>query len=191
MLTAAVLGVGISTSASLGADRYEIDPVHTSIGFAVRHFVINKVRGHFTNFSGTILYDEEDITKTSFSVTIKAASIDTRHFKRDKDLRSPDFLDVKKYPVITFQSTRIEKMGQGYVAIGTLTMHGVSKEIALPFTIPGKVKDPWGNTRIGVEAAITVNRQDYGISWSQRMDSGGLVVGNEVQIEINVEAIKN
>ena len=176
---------------ALSAERYEIDPAHTSIGFAVRHLVINKVRGSFKTFSGEIFYDEKDITKSSVSVTIQAASISTDHQKRDKHLRSPEFFDVERFPLITFRSTRVERRADGYVAVGTLTMHGISREIALPFTLLGRVKDPWGNTRIGVEASLTLNRQDYGVSWSKTMDNGGLVVGNEVRIEINLEAIRS
>ncbi|MDA2932176.1 YceI family protein [Nitrospinae bacterium AH-259-F20] len=173
------------------ADRYKIDPVHTFVGFAVRHLVISKVRGQFNEFSGTILYDEDDITKSSVAITIKAASIDTRHAKRDSDLRSPDFLDVKRFPTITFRSSRVEKRGEGYVAVGTLTIHGVPREVELPFTLLGTVRDPWGNTRIGVEAALTINRKDFGIVWDGRMDNGGLVVGNKVEITIAAEAIKS
>jgi polyisoprenoid-binding protein YceI len=180
----------VSPQVALSADRYEIDPAHTNIGFAVRHLVISKVKGNFKEFSGTILYDEEDITRSSVDVTIKAASINTEHHKRDKHLRSPDFLDVARFPSLSFRSKRIEKRAGGYVAVGTLTIHGVSKEVALPFALIGKVKDPWGNTRLGAEARMTINRHDFGVSWSKTMDNGGLVVGNEVEIDITIEAIK-
>jgi polyisoprenoid-binding protein YceI len=180
----------VSPQVALSADRYEIDPAHTNIGFAVRHLVISKVKGNFKEFSGTILYDEEDITRSSVDVTIKAASINTEHHKRDKHLRSPDFLDVARFPSLSFKSKRIEKRADGYVAVGTLTIHGVSKEVALPFALIGKVKDPWGNTRLGAEARMTINRHDFGVSWSKTMDNGGLVVGNEVEIDITIEAIK-
>lgn len=189
-LTALVL-VAAGAPEAWSADRYKIDPVHTSVGFAVRHLVISKVRGQFNEFSGTILYDEDDITRSSVAITIKAASIDTRHAKRDKHLRSPDFLDAEKFPTITFRSERVEKRGDGLVAVGTLTIRGVSKEVAMPFKLHGKVRDPWGNMRIGAEASLTINRHDYGVSWSDRMDNGGLVVGNEVEISIAAEAIKS
>jgi polyisoprenoid-binding protein YceI len=177
-------------SAAAAADRYEIDPVHTEVGFSVKHLVINNVRGKFNDFSGTILYDENDITKSSVQVSIKAASIDTGVKDRDNDLRSPNFFDVAKYPKLTFQSRSIEKRGDGYVAVGTLTMHGIAKEIALPFTLNGKIKDPWGSERVGFEAGLTINRQDWGINYSKVMDNGGLMVGNDVKIELNVEAVK-
>lgn len=176
--------------AAPGADRYEIDPVHTSIGFSVRHLVINNVKGKFGDFSGTILYDENDITKSSVSVTVRTASINTGVDKRDDDLRSPNFFDVAQHPEMTFRSSRIEKRGDGYAAVGTLALHGVSKEIAVPFTLSGKIKDPWGNERIGVEASLTIDRRDWGITYSKTMDSGGLIVGNEVKIELNLEGIK-
>ncbi|MCS6818199.1 MAG: YceI family protein [Blastocatellia bacterium] len=173
-----------------GADEFVIDPVHSSIEFSVRHMMVTNVRGRFREFSGTIVYDEKDITKSSVRVTIKTASIDTGNADRDNHLRSPDFFDAAKYPEITFVSTRIEKRGDDYVCIGTLTMRGVSREVAIPFRILGVVRDPRGNTRLGVEAGLTINRLDYGVSWSRALEGGGLVVGNDVKIELNVQAIK-
>jgi len=173
-----------------GADEFVIDPVHSSIEFSVRHMMVTNVRGRFREFSGTIFYDEKDITKSSVRVTIKTASIDTGNADRDNHLRSPDFFDAAKYPEITFASTRIEKRGDEYVCIGTLTIRGVSREVAIPFRILGVVRDQRGNTRLGVEAGLTINRLDYGVSWSRALEGGGLVVGNDVKIELNVQAIK-
>ena len=124
------------------------------------------------------------------SVKIQTASANTENKMRDDDLRSPNFFDVAKYPEITFQSSRIEKQGDGYVCVGTLAMHGVPKEITLPFTILGKIKDPWGNTRIGLEAELKIDRRDWGLTYSKTLDSGGLVVGNDIKIDLNVEAVK-
>ncbi len=177
-------------SAALAADRYEIDPVHTRIGFTARHLMINSVAGRFMDFTGSILYDEQDITKSAVSVKIQTASVNTENKMRDDDLRSPNFFDAAKYPEITFQSSRIEKQGDGYVCVGTLAMHGVSKEVAIPFTILGKIKDPWGNTRIGLESGLKIDRRDWGLTYSKTMDSGGLIVGDEIKIELNVEAVK-
>lgn len=171
------------------ADTYQIDTAHSWIGFSVRHMMVTNVRGRFTDFSGTIVYDEQDITKSSVSVTIKTASINTENADRDRHLRSADFFDVEKYPEITFVSQRIEKRGDGYLCIGTLSIRGVSREVAIPFTVTGKVKDQRGNTRIGVEASLTINRQDYGVTWNRALDAGGVVVGNDVKIELNIEAI--
>jgi len=185
-----VLVVLAGLAPAWGADEFVIDPVHSSIEFSVRHMMVTNVRGRFREFSGTIFYDEKDITKSSVRVTIKTASIDTGNADRDAHLRSPDFFDAAKYPEITFASTRIEKRGDDYVCIGTLTIRGVAREVAIPFRILGVVKDQRGNTRLGVEAGLTINRLDYGVSWSRALEGGGLVVGNDVKIELNVQAIK-
>ncbi len=189
ILTAS-LAIALSCAPAWSADEFVIDSVHSSIEFSVRHMMVTNVRGRFREFSGTIFYDDKDITKSSVRVTIKTASIDTGNENRDNHLRSPDFLDAAKYPEITFVSTRIEKRGEDYVCIGTLTIRGVSREVALPFRIFGVVKDPRGSTRMGVEAGLTINRLDYGVSWSRALEGGGLVVGNEVKIELNVQAIR-
>ena len=188
-----LIGLGLvwpGMESAIAADRYTVDPVHTSISFTVPHLVINRVHGQFGEFSGTILYDEQDPSKSSVEVIIQAASITTANADRDKHLRSPDFFDVATYPTITFHSTQVEPRGEGYVCRGTLTMRGVSKEIEIPFAILGKIQDPWGKTRIGIEGGLTINRRDYGISWSKVMDGGGLVVGDDVKILLNVEAIQ-
>jgi polyisoprenoid-binding protein YceI len=177
-------------SATFAADKYELDPVHTRIGFTARHLMINNVSGRFTEFTGNILYDEQDLSKSTVSVKIQAASANTENKMRDDDLRSANFFDVAKYPEITFQSSRIEKQGDGYLCVGTLAMHGGSKEITIPFTVLGKIKDPWGNTRIGLEAEFKIDRRDWGLTYSKTLDSGGLVVGNDIKIDLNVEAVK-
>ncbi len=172
------------------ADTYTVDVVHTHVGFTVRHLMINKVRGKFGKFSGTITYDEHDLTKSGMRGTIEVASIDTDHAKRDADLRSPNFFDAARYPTITFASTGVEKHGEGYVLIGQLTMRDTTKEIRLPFAITGKIQDPWGKTRIGFEASFRINRQEFGVSYSKTMDNGGLIVGNTVHITFAGEAVK-
>ena len=179
-----------SFNAALAADQYAVDPVHSHIGFSVKHLVITNVKGDFTDYSGTIVYDEKDITQSSVNVTIKTASIHTGNQQRDDDLRSPNFLDAAQYPEMTFKSTRIEPKEDGYLCTGMLTLHGVSKEISIPFDIEGPIKDPWGKTRIGVEATLSLNRQDYGIKYDKALDNGGAVVGNKVKISLNVEGIK-
>lgn len=185
----AILAALVIASPARSADTYQIDTAHSWIGFSVRHMMVTNVRGRFTDFSGTIVYDEQDITKSSVSVTIKTASINTENADRDRHLRSADFFDVEKHPEITFVSKRIEKRGAGYVCIGTLTIRGVSREVAIPFTITGKVKDQRGNTRIGIEASLTINRQDYGVTWNRTLDAGGVVVSNDVKIELDIQAI--
>ncbi len=177
-------------SVALGADNtYVVDVDHTTVGFTVRHLVINKVRGKFNEFTGTIVYDENDITKSSLQGTIKAASIDTDHARRDKHLRSPDFFDAAGHPEITFKSKSVAKDGDGFVLVGDLTMRGTTKEIHIPFEITGKIKDPWGKMRIGFEATLRIDRQEFGISYSKTMDNGGLIVGNKVNIELIGEAV--
>jgi len=175
---------------ALAADTYSIDPGHTSVGFSVQHLVINRVIGNFLEFSGTIVYDEKDPSKCSVNVHIKTASVDTRNPNRDADLRSERFFDAAKFPEITFSSTSIEKTDDGYVAHGPLTIHGVSKDVALPFKIAGTIKDPSGKTRLGAQGGLTINRQDFGLTYSKTLDGGGLVVGNEVKIDLAVEAVK-
>ncbi|RMG42981.1 MAG: polyisoprenoid-binding protein, partial [Methanobacteriota archaeon] len=160
----------------MAADRFEIDPVHSSIDFYVKHMVISTVPGEFREFSGVIYYDPNDITQMRAEVTIKTPSIFTDNPKRDKHLKSPDFFDVEKYPTITFVSKRVEKKGDGYVMVGDLTMHGVTKEVEIPFQVNGTIVDWKGNTRLGMEGTLTLNRQDYGVSWSKTLDNGGLVV---------------
>jgi polyisoprenoid-binding protein YceI len=177
-------------STAFSADRYEFDPVHTRIGFTARHLMINNVAGRFMDFTGNMLYDEQDITKSAVSVKIQTTSVNTENKMRDDDLRSPNFLDVAKFPEITFQSSRIEKQGDGYACVGTLTMHGVSKEVSIPFAILGKIKDPWGNTRIGLEGGLKIDRRDWGLTYSKTLDNGGLIVGDDIKIDLNVEAVK-
>ena len=185
---ALVLTMGFAGS-GWSADTYVVDGAHAYVGFTINHLLINRVRGTFNDFSGTIIYDAKDVTKSSMSGIINAASIDTAHQKRDKDLRSDSFFEVDKYPQITFESTRVEAGGDIPVLHGILTMHGVSKEVAISFRITG-IAEFAGKTRLGFEARLELNRQDYGISYSRLMDNGGLVVSNEVSIELNGEAIK-
>lgn len=175
-------------SAAWGADRYAIDRSHTSIGFSVRHMVISNVPGRFTEFSGEILYDEEDISKSSVNVTIQAASVNTDNERRDNDLRSANFFEVEKHPEITFRSTQVKKQGDGLLCTGILTMHGVSKEITFPFKILGVLNGERGS-RMGAEARLALDRRDFDMKFSRTLDNGGLIVGNEVDITLNVEAI--
>ena len=188
LVLAVVLTMGFAGSV-WSADTYVVDGAHAYVGFTINHLLINRVRGTFNDFTGTIVYDADDITKSAMSGTINVASIDTAHQKRDKDLRGESFFEVDKYPQITFETTRVETGGDSPVLHGTLTMHGVSKEVAIPFRITG-IADFAGKIRLGFEARLELNRQDYGISYSRLMDNGGLVVGNEVSIELQGEAIK-
>jgi len=179
----------IPASTTLAADKYTIDPAHCHIGFSVRHLVINNIRGRFTDYEGSISYDEQDITRSSVEITIKAQSVNTDVQPRDEHLRTSEFFDVTKFPDITFKSTRVEKRGSGFAAIGIFTMHGVAKEITIPFKINGK-SNFQGGAHLGVEGTVVIDRRDFGMSWSATLDNGGLVVGNDVTIELNIEAVK-
>lgn len=178
-------------SSSFAADQYSLDVAHSSVGFSVRHMVVSKVHGTFDDFDCSIVADLENIENSSVEVTIQAASINTRNEKRDEHLRSEDFFFVQEHPTLTFRSSSISKQGDGYVARGTLTIRGISKEIELPFALNGPVTSPWGETVMGVEIEYTLNRKDYGVNWNKTLDSGGLVVGDEVDVEINLEMKKS
>jgi polyisoprenoid-binding protein YceI len=166
------------------------DPLHSRIGFAVRHLMINDVHGSFNDFSGTVVVNEKDFTKSSVDFTAKVASIDTNVPQRDAHLKSPDFFDAEKYPEITFKSTRVERAGDRFRATGTFTMHGVSKQISFPFEAHGPVVDGFGYTRASVKANLELNRQDYGVKWNQVLDKGGLAVSNIVRVNLDLEAVK-
>jgi polyisoprenoid-binding protein YceI len=182
------LGVLALSVSALAADEYKIDPVHSTVAFSVTHMVINTVHGRFNDWSGTILLDDKDPSKSSVNVTIKSASINTDVAQRDAHLKSPDFLNVEKFPEITFQSKSVEKKGDGFVAHGTLTIRGVSKDVDLAFKLKGPLALGGGNSLLGAEASLTINRQDFGVSWSKSLAAGELVVANDVKIDINVEA---
>jgi polyisoprenoid-binding protein YceI len=171
-------------------DTYRIDPNQSTISFAVKHMVISTVHGKFTDYDGTILLNENDLTKSSVNITIKTTSLNTEVIPRDNDLRSANFLDVTKYPEIVFTGRHIDKNADGYVLTGDLSMHGVTREVSIPFKYNGKVKDMAGKTRIAVEGRLTIDRRNWGIAYSKVLDSGGLVAGNEVKIDLDVEAVK-
>jgi polyisoprenoid-binding protein YceI len=177
--------------APINGGEYKLDPAHSRIGFAVRHLEIAWVEGRFKDFSGTIRYDDQDITKSSVEFSAKVASIDTGVEPRDKHLRTADFFEVEKFPEMTFKSTRVERKGQdAYVLHGDLTLKGVTKPVALPFTVAGAIKDPWGNTRFGIEAQTKINRRDFGINYGNALAGGGFDVGNEVTINLHLEAVQ-
>lgn len=178
----------VAASALYAADTYTIDNAHSSVGFAVKHLMVTNTKGQFKDYTGTIQYDAKDIAKSSVEVTIQAASIDTANTDRDNHLRGGDFFDAAKFPEITFKSTKILKQGLGYEALGKLTIKGVTKDVKIPFTLSGPVKDPWGNTKLGIEGGLVINRQDYGVTWSKTLDNGNLVVANDVKIELVIEA---
>ncbi len=169
---------------------YTIDNAHSDISFSVRHMMFAKVRGHFTKWTATLAFDEANASASSVEVTIDAASIDTREPQRDGHLKSADFLDTEKYPKITFKSRKVEPSGaRKYKVTGDLGIRGVTHEAVLDVEETGKGKDPWGNQRVAFLAKGSINRQDYGLKWNQALEAGGVLVGEKVEIEIDVQAI--
>jgi polyisoprenoid-binding protein YceI len=182
--------VKVSYAPIPGGD-YNIDTAHSIVGFAIRHLEINWVEGRFKDFTGKINFDDKNITGSSVEFTARIESIDTGVESRDKHLRTADFFDAAQYPSMTFKSTRVERKGkEGYVLHGDLTLKGVTKQVALPFTITGAIKDPWGNTRFGVQAQAKINRRDYGFTWGKALENGGVDIGNEVTIDLQLEAVR-
>ncbi|HVT48924.1 MAG TPA: YceI family protein [Vicinamibacterales bacterium] len=178
----------MSTATTTTTRTYQIDLAHSEATFQVRH-LITKVRGSFTDFAGTIDLDAEHPERSSVSVTIQAASVLTRQPDRDTHLRSADFFDVERFPTLTFVSTSIKARGNDlYDVTGTLTIHGVSKTITLPVTHLGTAKDPWGVEKAAFETDITINRKDFGLNWNAALETGGFLVGDDVQIHIEVQA---
>jgi len=173
----------------MAATPWNIDVAHSAIHFSVRHMVIAKVRGHFKGWTGTLALDEQDLTRSSVDVRIDANTIDTQVADRDTHLRSPDFLDVARFPEIRFTSRRIEKAGDGYRVVGDLSLHGVTREVALEAEFAGTGKDPWGNRRAGFSATAALDRKDFGLTWNAALETGGLLVGEKVEIAIELEAI--
>jgi polyisoprenoid-binding protein YceI len=190
--TLIVLVVVIAAPLAASADTWQIDPVHTTVGFSVRHMTISTVRGQFNKVAGTITANDNDPATAVIEATIDTASIDTHSPDRDSDLKSANFLDVAKYPTMTFKSKKIEAAGPGkYNVVGDLTLHGVTKEVTLVVEATGApIKDPWGNMRAGATATTTINRKDFGLTWNKMIDAGGAVVGDAVAVEIDVEAVK-
>ena len=169
---------------------WKIDPSHTIVEFSAKHLMISTVKGRITDIEGTIVADEDELTNSSVDVTLKAASIDTRTEQRDNHLRSPDFLHAEQFPVITFRSTKIEGDREDFSLTGDLTIREVTKPITLKVTFEGQTKDPWGGERIGFSASGKIDRRDFGLTWNQLLETGGAVVGNEIKIAVEVEAVK-
>jgi polyisoprenoid-binding protein YceI len=180
----------LAASPALAADSYSFDKAHTTVLFQVRHIFTN-VTGKFRDFEGTIQVDRVNPSASSVEFTIQAASIDTNEPKRDEHLRSADFFDVANNPKITFKSTSVKPAGKdAYQVTGDLTMHGVTKPVTLAVAYLGEGKDPWGNEKLGFDVTGTLNRKDFGINWNKALDNGGVLVGDEVKVQIGVEANK-
>lgn len=169
---------------------YAIDPAHSIIGFSVRHLEINWVEGRFKDFTGSIRYDSDDVTRSSVEFNAKIDSIDTGVEARDKHLRSADFFESSKYPEMRFRSSKVERQGDKYLLTGDLTIKGVTRSVKIPFEITGAVTDPWGNTRFGIQASTRIDRRDFNITYGKALPIGGVDVGHEVTIELQLEAVK-
>jgi len=175
----------------MALERWEIDSGHSSIHFSVRHLVVAKVRGQFTRWSGHVVAEPGDLGRASVNVVIDAASIETGVPDRDNHLRSADFLDAARFPELTFESRRVEPLGAGrYRLAGDLTIRGVTRPVALDVELGGRARDPWGNERAGFAAKVALNRRDFGLTWNQALEAGGVLVGDRVEVEIDVEAVR-
>ena len=188
-LTRSALLLSLLVPQLAGAAPWEIDTAHSSAGFSVRHLMVSNVRGDFGKVTGAVNLDDKDITKSTVEATIAVSSINTRDEKRDGHLKSPDFFDVAKFPTITFKSKKVAKAGEGKLKVtGDLTIHGVTKEVVLNVDGPAKeAKDPWGNIKSGAVATTKINRKDFGLGWNKVLETGGVAVGEEVSITIDIE----
>ncbi len=171
---------------------WNIDPVHSAAEFKVKHMMISNVKGQFTRINGVLALNEADLTNSRVEASIEAASITTRDVQRDAHLKSADFFDVKMFPTLSFKSTRISRVGDGELAVtGDLTIHGITRNVV--FTVEGPTspaKDPWGNTRVGLSATTKINRKDFGLNWNAALETGGILVGDEVTISLDVQFVK-
>lgn len=192
ILSIAAVIVILAIPSMVMAGSWDIDPAHTEVGFKVRHMMVTNVRGNFHDVKGTLEFDESNVTRSSISVTIQAASIDTGVEKRDNHLRSPDFFDVAKYPTLTFKSKNFTKVADGeYKVTGSLTIHGVTREVVLDVEgLDFQAKDPWGNTIMGASASTSIKRKDYGLTWNKALETGGWLVGDRISILLDVELKK-
>ena len=170
---------------------YTIDPSHTRIGFSARHAMVTKVRGHFDEFEGSAHVDTVTPANSSVTVTIQAASVTTGNEQRDGHLKTPDFFDIATYPQITFVSTNVERDGSEWAITGDLTINGVTKPVTIPFEETGSAKDPFGNTRVGFEGDVTIDRTEWNLSFNAALETGGVLVSEKVKLEFDVSAIAN
>lgn len=172
--------------------EYTIDPDHSRMGFVARHAMVTKVRGSFNDFAGTVVANGDDPSQSRVSLTIKTSSIDTRNEQRDGHLRTNDFLDIEKYPEITFVSTSIRQTGdETFDVTGDLTIKDVTRSVTIPFEFGGTATDPFGNVRIGFEGSLTIDRKDFNVTWNAPLEGGGVLVSDKVLLEFEVSAFKN
>ena len=175
---------------SLLTGSYTLDPSHTRIGFVARHAMVTKVRGSFNDFEGHAVLDGDDPSRSTASVTIQVASIDTRSPQRDEHLRSNDFLAIAEFPTITFVSSAVRQAGEAFELDGDLTLRGVTRPITIPFTFQGSATDVYGNSRVGFEGSVAISRKDFGVIWNAALETGGVMVSDKIVLEFEVSAIK-
>ena len=173
--------------------NWTLDPAHSSASFSIRHMMIAKVHGGFTKLSGNLQFNQDDLSKSSINALIDTSSIDTRESKRDEHLKSADFFDVAKFPAIAFKSSRVLRTGSGqFQIVGNLDMHGVSKEVTLDVEgLDAEVKDPWGNIKLGASASTKIKRKDFGLTWNAGLEAGGVLVGDDVTITLDIQFSKD
>jgi len=177
-----------TVDAPAGTALWKLDPSHAHVEFAVRHLMISKVKGQFADVEGTLQIDDDDVSTAQLHVEIGAESIDTRVDQRDEHLRSGDFLDVEHHPKLTYHSKRVERTGEDQLrVVGDLTIRDVTREVELHVTERGRAKDPWGGTRAGFGATAKIDRKDFGLTWNQALEAGGVLVGDEVEITLDAE----
>lgn len=175
----------------MALEVWEVDPAHSSLNFSIQHLLISRVRGRFSEWRGTLKIDEQYPENSSVELHIQADSIDTHNPERDAHLQSEDFLDVENYPKIVFQSKRVEKTDPDHLrVIGDLQIHGMTREVAVEAVLTGRAVDPWGKHRMGLQATASLDRRDFGIDWNQPLEGGGLLVGNEVILTAEIEAVR-
>ena len=181
----------VATPVQTVTSVWNIDADHSEVGFAVKHLMVATVRGTFRRFRGKVLLNEENIRASSIEADIEVASIDTRQEQRDAHLRTSDFFDAENFPTISFRSTKVESLRHGYYrAVGELTIRGVTREVVLDVEETGRGGDPWGNQRIGYSARTTINRDEFGLTWNQALEAGGVLVGADVKITIDVQIVR-
>ena len=182
------------TQTEHGVSTWTLDPAHTLVGFSAKHMMFTTVRGKFNEVKGTVTVDADHPDRSSVEVEVPAASLDTGVEQRDNHLRSADFLEVEKHPAITFRSRRVEgaaqREGERFKVVGDLSIRGTTREVVLDAVYEGEGKDPWGGTRAGFSATTKIDRRDFGLTWNQVLETGGILVGNEIRIEIEVQAVK-
>ncbi len=190
LLAVGVLMLGFGIAPKVYAEEYAIDKAHSSVGFSTTHLMVSKVPGQFSEYEGVVNFDPDNLDASKINLTIQAASIDTQNEKRDEHLKGAEFFDAAQFPTITFVSKKIAKDADKYNVTGDLTIKGVTKEVSIPVTIAGPVNSPMGGSVIGVTAFAKINRQDYGVSWNKSLDNGGLMVSDDVDINVSLEANK-